>query len=1630
LNNKKAISKLLLLAFLALFGSVVFGQSSCPNIDFELGSYGSWKGVQGVNSANDYEIQNPTAGFTDQGQLNNTDFVHAIIDSQRGYTWGAGANNSSPINVDPYVRTLPLSPPWGGRYVSRLGKMSGDDVVGSISYTIDVDANNALLQVYFAIVLEAPTHTPEQNPYFRISLIDQHGAKVDCIEYVQEGNKNATGFIEHSGSRGPDGATNVTYRPWTINSINLLPYVGQTVTFEITAGGCNLGAHFGYAYVDARCSKPELLKSEAFVCDGTTVNLTAPDGMDSYQWRKGAATGPIISTTKVVNVGTAGAYFCTMVPASTANTSCPFTLSVIVDEAPSKPTPDFTVVPLVSCPGTEFTFTDKSTTKDGSPIKTYSWDFGDGSPKVASKNPKHIYNSVGTYTITLTITSKDGCIATITKQVKVQKGAKPILAGPKELCENDSPVQYTSNTSGTWSGPGVNSAGIFNPKTAASSGSGPYVLNFTDKDCGESASITVTVFPIPDAKFKPVGPFCEGDPSVFIIPNTTGGVFSGIGVVGNKFDPKVSGVGNHQVFYEVTSAKGCKNNSVLVAVVNAIPRPKINPPGSFCTIDGPVQLTASLTGGTWTGSSVTAAGIFSPGSATIGDNQVIYTLKSTCTGADTILISVNDNPSAKFTIPKQVCEDAATITIVPESGGGQWSGKGIADKFTGSFSPSLAGPGTHTITYEIKGSCGDMHQEKIEVIEIKDAAFQDAPELCEEGNPYTFLPTTPGGTWSGNFISAAGVFDPKISKAGTFNVTYSFGGMCPSKYTSSVTVKGKISANFTGIATQCIANPNVQLVADNPGGTWSGNGIINTTTGMFSPSAAGAGSHTITYSITGLCGDAVSKILTVVDAPSPSIEPVNPLCANANKVVLTAKPNGGSWFINGGASTAEFDPAMYGAGTHKVKYIINGTCSAEDAIDIIVAAPIQATLLNKQNETCFEACDASISVATTGGFGALKYEWKNELGNVIGTGSVLNNLCPNRTTGSQSYTLKITDEIFCGTNFAEQITGPKNPIAFTISGFAASCGQNNGMVFIETIPSGGTPAYSLQWENVATAAVISSQDTVNNLSGNNIYKAIITDANGCTLENTFYVDDTPGPTVPSSQINASCKAYTNASAKIDVANIVGGKAPYAIKWLDANQNQISTNNQISNLSAGLYYFTVTDADGCFTSDTLELLEPDSVQIKAVSANPLFLCQDETGLLEVLASQLNTLGAPPGFTFEWSPNAQGSNNATYAVNAPGTFKVFAKNSLGCISKTLTLDVTQAGALSTTMYPNAEICPKEDVLFFADAHNGVSSYNYEWVDLETGIVLATTTDNFFTIKALNKPPGIYTYQVNISDGCSTPTSATAEVTVNPLPVISFVGMDLEGCVPISPTLRNTSLNLSNFTWKVSNGATVINENEISPVLPEVGNYDVILIGVNQYGCVDSLVKANYLKVFPYPRARIDYQPGELDIYTKQVQFLNRTNLPNCIYQWTIVNIDKSDTVRTTQFGPFYPLDGIPGIIDAKLFAVSSHGCADSTALSITVKNAYTFYVPNTITPDGDGYNEVFHPVFDNLIPKNYSLTIWNRWGELVFETKDPYGSWDGKSLQNETVPDGVYPYQITFTDLFGEQQIKLGHVNVFR
>lgn len=507
----------------------------------------------------------------------------------------------------------------------------------------------------------------------------------------------------------------------------------------------------------------------------------------------------------------------------------------------------------------------------------------------------------------------------------------------------------------------------------------------------------------------------------------------------------------------------------------------------FCEDGSPTNLTANVSGGTWSGVGITNAtsGTFNPTTAGIGVHTITYTVPGNCTTPGTIELTVGNAGEAEVSSVEPLCTNSEAIVLTATPSGGVWSGTGIIDENTGNFDPSVAGAGVHTITYSISGSCAMEGSIDIMVSQYEQSSITAPSTLCINEAEVILSASPSGGTWSGSGVNNSGVFNPASAGEGSHTISYTLTGNCSQSSDVEIQVVGETTVAITSVEPLCDNANAITLSASVGGGTWSGNGIFNASSGVFDPSIAGVGSHTINYSISGVCPASGTITIVVNEFVQPEIIAPSSVCMNGETVTLTATPGGGVWSGSGVSSDGQFTPGAAGVGTAVVNYGLTSSCGGSSSVNIIVQA---LPSLNVSENSTICSGESTLLMAS----GASVYAWSPS----VGLSSITAASPTASPTSTTTYTVIGTAN---GCSSTEQVTVNVNPLPNVVV---------NGPFVIcvgESVNLSVAGLSSFSWSNSATLSSSNSSSPVATPPNSTDYIVSGVDANGCPGQATIHV---------------------------------------------------------------------------------------------------------------------------------------------------------------------------------------------------------------------------------------------------------------------------------------------------------------------------------------------------------------------------------------------------------------------------------------------------------------------------------------------------------------------------------------------
>ena len=790
----------------------------------------------------------------------------------------------------------------------------------------------------------------------------------------------------------------------------------------------------------------------------------------------------------------------------------------------------------------------------------------------------------------------------------------------------------------------------------------------------------------------------------------------------------------------------------------------------------------------------------------------------------------------------------------------------------------------------------------------------------------------------------------------------------------------------------------------------------NSITGTWSPAVSTAAVGTATYTFTptaGQCASTTTLTVTTIAPTVPTFNAVSAVCLNSTAPVLPSNstnttPIPGTWSPTvstavAGSAVYTFTPASGQCATTANLSILTTTTilptfAAIPAVCQNATAPVlplSSTNVPAINGTWSPAVSTSV-------LGVATYTFTPAAGQcavnttiditvstpVLPTFSPIANVCQNATAPVLPAT---STNAFTGTWSPTVSTATTGPTTYTFTPSAGMCATNATLTI--TIDTPVTPTFS-PVANVcqnATAPVLPNTSTNSTPFNGSWSPAVSTAVSGPA---TYTFTPTAG----------QCAANTTLTLTVDVPTI-----PTFVPVSDICLNSTvpvlptsSTNSApitgawspvVSSAVAGTAAYTFTPTSGqCAANTTLNIITTSTIT-PTFAAIPN-VCQNATApVLPVSSTNV------PAISGVWAPAVStatlGASTYTFTPNA------------GQCGVNTTLDITVSTPVLPTFSPIANVCQNAVAPVLPVNSSNIPAITGTW---SPSVSTATT--------------GMSTYTFSPTAGqCANTTSLT--ITVNAAPIL-LITNPAGVCKPLSINLTDNSITTgstagASLTYWTNVGATspLSNPSNVSTS----GTYYIV---ATTQGC--SSIMPVTVVIYPAPNAT----------FTSSSNFISNqestVSLTNNSIGGTTSNWDFGDGQSSTAENPsntYLITDQANYLIT--LLVISEFGCVDSTSLLIEVQEELIYFIPNSFTPDGDDNNQIFQPIFTSgYDPETYHLSIFNRWGELTFESFDVLEGWDGVNTRTNIKDiDGTYTWKIEFK-LKGRliKEKLYGHVNLLK
>lgn len=1348
-------------------------------------------------------------------------------------------------------------------------------------------------------------------------------------------------------------------------------------------------------------------------CENSTLTFTnASTAGYSYQWNFGDSPGFVQTGfgPRTHTYNSAGTYTVTVIAFILGSAaSCSDTATVVVTILP-KPVSAFTFVPSGQCDNITVNFTDASTD-----ATIWNWNFGNTQTSNSPTPPVQTY-TVGTYTASLTVTAANTCTNTSTQIINVYQTptasfsvANACVNSTLSFLDGSTALASDPITTWNWDFDDSNSSSLPNPThNYVASSSYDVELTVSTAHCTDDVTNTITINPLPVADFS-LSPTTGCAPLAVNFTNASSGATSyewifGDGTTSITTDPAhiFNNSVNDSTFYIsliATTAFGCKDT--MLDSIEVFGKPQAN--YTYSSITGcapvPVSFTNASLGATsyaWDfGAGQGTSAATNPNHSFVNTTSFIQTYSVTLIATnihnckDTLIETLNINPQPLF-----------GFTMVPDTG---------CSVLNVNF-PSVAG----AVLYEWD--------------------FGDGVNSTGSSPSHSY---TNAGLVPLNYTV-------QLIATNAFN--------CKDTTQGVVVVYPSPNADFTLSQTSGCAQLNVNFVNASVGATshvWNFGDGSGTTTSTNTTHIFDNTSTTLsqTYSVTLVsentfgCIDSVTKTVTVHPTTISSFTQTVPTCPAANITFNNTSQGATSydWDFGDGNTSSGINPSNLFANnntsvlTYTVKLITNNTNNCRDTSTQVIS--VNPKPLAVFVPSASSGCPQLNVNFTNNSIGGTIYTWDFGDGSATVSTSDPGHIFENLSTSSNVvYPTKL---------IVENAFGCKDSVTQNISVFPRTMAD-----FSATVPtcapfniqfnnnSQGATTYAWDFGDSQTSAAINPSHvfTHNSTSQiNYVVELITSNSNACrdTFTQTIVINPKPTANFSISQ-SVGCPqfsaAFTNNSSgnTFNTWNFGDGTA---------TTNAFAPNHLFDNTSTSQSVINnvklvVENIYGCKDSITLP-----------VTVYPMIVASfdADTPICSPVNIQFYNFSQGAA-NYNWDLgdgtfSTQTTPSHVYNNPGPGTTHstviLTATSANGCVDTyTHTYAIFPTPLVNFTASPQLQLYPATTVALNNTTPNA-SSFSSSW-SFGDGQTTSTTFPPSHTYSTW----GDYIIKLVMSSAfCSDSIMDTIRI-VAPIPVANFKGTK-EGCRALTVNFESQSQYENFYTWKFGDGNTSNLQNPTHTYFT-AGVYDVTLI-VSGDGGSDTIVGIDSVTVFDLPQAAFIANPTTANATVDPVFITNISQSPDATALTYIYDFGDGTALETGSSPSHIYTEA--GEYEITLFLTNSNGCRDTFSFTplIKVEEKSSFEVPNAFSPNPNGPNEsgiydpfstnndIFHPVVRGV--KSYELSIYSRWGELLFESKDTKIGWDGY-YKGKLCTQDVYIWKIKATTVDDKNLNEAGDLLLLR
>ncbi|MEQ9301438.1 MAG: gliding motility-associated C-terminal domain-containing protein [Cyclobacteriaceae bacterium] len=691
--------------------------------------------------------------------------------------------------------------------------------------------------------------------------------------------------------------------------------------------------------------------------------------------------------------------------------------------------------------------------------------------------------------------------------------------------------------------------------------------------------------------------------------------------------------------------------------------------------------------------------------------------------------------------------------------------------------------------------------------------------------------------------------------------------------------------------------------------------------------------------------------------------------------------------------STEIEIDQLGPGTYRSEVTDAFGCMKEASVTLINPDPIFARAAVTEL-ICNDAQTAIIQLDPVGGYGAFTTTWSEAtIGVIDNPGFRLASL------GAGEYTISLMDTVGCVKDTTILIL---NPIAINLISTVQNVdcqGSPSGSIDLNVTE--GTSPYTFQWRRDST--LVSLEEDLSEIVAGN-YTVRVEDSNGCVVNSdTIQVTEPEVSFTIQAEINrVTCNNGTDGSIQPVIVE-EGGTSTYRFNWYKDSVLFALDTETIVGISPGLYTVEVEDANGCVKTRNYELINPPVLDVNHVTED-LSCFRSGDGAISVQA-----IGGYGNYSYEWSTGGEVLPDTTSRLSnlEVGIYQCVITDAEGC-DITRRFQVNQPLPIIIDFVTENNTCPGPyDAFITPTVTGGRPPYTFLWERNGEPFTDSLAIDSL--------PPAEYVLTVTDSSLCDVKTDPIIIEAPDPLG-FNF----LEFVDNLCPTTENGMISVqgiggtSPYVFSFDSSAF-----DVSNDFFGLAKDKYPLSVMDDVGCVtDTIIEINH-QYDLQPDFTYSFQELAIDY---DISFEDQTVGPGLVrWFW-----DFGDERASPEQDPVTQFEAVGEYI-VSLTVENEVQCVATFSDTLQVEQGYVFTIPSGFSPNNDGLNDFFRPVFDDII--DIRTNIVDRNGEIVFTSNSREEFWDGR-VNGDRLPQGPYYYEISYTSRAGKTRFQKGKVLLLR